>query len=536
MNERLAAMKTKATGSWNGLSKRTKIIGISSFVLTILALSLFLYTSNKVTFVPIYSDLKEAESGDILAVIKEKGIEVEVSPDGSTISVPEEVAAELKVELAAQGLPKSGQIDYEAFSGFGMTDRQFGLVERDQVQKEIQALIENISGVEQADVVITLPKESVWLNDDEATATASIVIHTEPGLQLEKEQINGLYHLIAKSVPNLPVEEIVIMDSSFQAYDYNTTGTEEDSSSLTAHQQQRQIQKDIERDIQRQLQTMLGTVLGHNHVVVSVFSSVDFTKEQREEKLVEPVQDGEGLDISIQRIQESYSGEGATPDAVAGTGETDIAGYPSTEGSQNSEYEKLNETINKEVNRISKQIVAAPYEVRDLTIHVGVEPPKADDPASLTPEIQAEIENILKQTVATALSANEVKPTDEELDKKITVVAQEFQGGVDPTAQQQEETTNQLLLYAAIALAVAAIAGLAYMFFRRKKARRLAEEEEARELEMKERLASIGFDDLGSFDKPETAETIKKQRLEDLANERPEEFVGLLRAWIAEQN
>ena len=67
--------------------------------------------------------------------------------------------------------------------------------------------------------MITLPEESIWLTDGEQTASA-ICCYTYPrGTELSQAQINGLYHLISKSVPRLPVENIVIMNQHMQALD-----------------------------------------------------------------------------------------------------------------------------------------------------------------------------------------------------------------------------------------------------------------------------------------------------------------------------
>src|SRR5690606_8211454 len=131
------------------------------------------------------------------------------------VSVPAEQVSNLKVSLAADGIPESGNVNYSIFSenmGLGMTDRHFDVVERDAMQNELAGLIKQIDGVNEANVMITLPKENIWITEEEQVATASIVVKGDPGFQLDQKQVNGLYHLISKSVPSLPAEEIVIMD------------------------------------------------------------------------------------------------------------------------------------------------------------------------------------------------------------------------------------------------------------------------------------------------------------------------------------
>ena len=61
----------------------------------------------------------------------------------------------------------------------------------------------------------------------------------------------------------------------------------------------------------------------------------------------------------------------------------------------NGDYEKVEETINNEVNRIRKEIVESPYKIRDLGIQVMVEPPEAENPNSLPQERVDDITNML---------------------------------------------------------------------------------------------------------------------------------------------
>ena len=89
-------------------------------------------------------------------------------------------------------------------------------------------------------------------------ASASIVLNTKPGYEFEQNQIKALYQLVSKSVPNLPTDNIVIMNQNFEYFDLNNKNNS--SGSIFANQQE--VKKEIERDIQRQVQSMLGTIMG----------------------------------------------------------------------------------------------------------------------------------------------------------------------------------------------------------------------------------------------------------------------------------
>ncbi|WP_017378984.1 flagellar basal-body MS-ring/collar protein FliF [Paenisporosarcina sp. TG-14] len=556
MKEMLLVNKNKLKDVWGSFSGRTRGSIITSFFATLIILFVIVFLSSQTNFNPLYSNLAPAEAGEIKTAIEEQGIAVQVSTDGKTISVPNEELANLKVSLAAEGIPKNGNVDYGVFSenmGLGMTDRHFDVVERDAMQNELAYLIKQIDGVAEANVMITLPKENIWITDEEQVASASVVIKGDPSFQLDQKQINGLYHLISKSVPNLPSEEIVIMDQNGQVFEIQDE-TQLDTT-LSVYQQQREIKKDIEKDIQSELQQMLGLTLGRDKVVVSVMASIDFTKEKREENLVEPVNEetNEGIDISVERIVESYSSEGTAFEDTTGTGETDIANYPGVGGIGNSESERTEDRINREVNRINRQIELSPYVIDDITINVGVEPPDPEDLASLTQENIADIRRLLKNAVSTSLSMNETKATDEELDNRISVFATAFQGKVDVGVVEPEEflllntISNKHLMFIGAGIALLLVILIVVLMFRRRKRENMEDDysfdmfeqpstqvnegtvtkvtQDGKEVKVDEDV------DLSEFNSNENP---KRKKIEKLAKGRPDDFAKLVRSWMAE--
>ena len=547
MKEKLLVYNNKLKDSWGSFSPKVKWLVVGGFVTTLIVLFAFVFLNSRTTYDALYTNLSPAEAGEIKTAIEEQGIPVEVSADGKTIKVPNEEVANLKVNLAAEGIPKNGNVNYSIFSenmGLGMTDRHFDVVERDAMQNELANLIKQIDGVTEANVMITLPKENVWITEDEQVASASVVITGDPTFQLDQKQINGLYHLISKSVPSLPPEQIVIMDQNgqvFEILDENQLDT-----TLSVYQQQREIKNDIERDIQRELQQMLGLLLGQDKVVVSVMASVDFTKEKREEHLVEPVdvENNEGIDISVERIVESFSSEGATVDDATGAGETDIANYPGIVGSGNSESDKTEERINREVNRINRQIELSPYVLNDITINVGVEPPTPGDVASLTQQNIDDISNLLTNAVSTNLSMNGIQVTQAGLADRISVFATEFQGKPVASSEEPEESLlslnnipNNVLIMIAAGIALLLIVLILVLVLRRRKRKNVEEEDEfgfemfdqtlSKVKQAEEEEEEIDLSNIGS-------KNPKRKTIEKLAQGRPEDFAKLLRSWMAD--
>ncbi|KAA0547941.1 flagellar basal body M-ring protein FliF [Bacillus sp. BGMRC 2118] len=528
MNEKLQMNLNKVKEFWKNRSVAQKGMMIGSLLLFVIIIAAVSMASSKVNFVPLYSNLTTAEIGEIKAQLDGRGIKSEVAENGTSILVPEEVVDTLKVELAAEGFPNSGSIDYKFFSqnaGFGMTDNEFNVLKLEAMQTELADLMKGIDGVQDAKVMINLPQESVWMSDTPEQASASIVLDTKPGYKFQEQQIQALYNLVSKSVPNLPTENIVIMNQMFEYFDLKN---QDGANSAYTFDSQYQIKKQIEKDIQRQVGQMLGMMMGQDKVVVSVTADVDFSQENREENLVTPVnpENMEGIAVSVERITETFTGDGAAAGGVAGAGETDIPNYATgTEGS-NGDYEKIEERINNDVNRIRKEIVESPYKVRDLGIQVMVEPPNAEE--GLTPEAVADIEQILGTIVRTSIAKDENQPelTEEEIASKVAVSVQELKGKTDFTTATTEPVIPMWVYIAAGALLVIIIL-LVILLVRKKK------KTTDTEFSFDETAAAIHVQDINAEHEKES--DVIKQQLEKLAKEKPGDFAKLLRTWIAEE-
>jgi len=531
MKEKIQQYWQKLKTAWSRRSRRQKGILIASVLVFITAVSLLIFFTTRTPLVPLYKDLTPAETGSIKEMLDARGIKSEIADGGTTIKVPKDQADALKVELAAEGLPKSGSIDYSFFSekaGLGITDNEFNVIKLDAMQTELENLIKSIDGIRDAKVMINLPEKGIFVNDKEEEASASIVLQTEPGYNFDQKQIRALYTLVSKSVPNLPTDNIVIMDQNFNYLEME----DENSSNTAGFANQYAIKKEIEKDIQKQVQSMLSMLMGPGKAVVSVTADIDFTQEKREENLVEPVdkENMEGIAISAQRISESYTGNGA---AAGGTPQaednTEPLGSTYLEGRNGEgEYEKTEETINYEVNRIRREIIESPYKIRDLGIQVIAEPPEGEGADPL--EIEDSIRQILSTIVRTSIDKDTIDQplTDDEISQKIAVTVQPLLG--NPADEPQAESRIPLWAYIVGAALLIALIVLAVLYIRR---RRREEEEEAlaaaEDVNREEAPAEVP-----EIEGKESETSLRRKQIEKMAKEQPEEFAKLLRTWLSE--
>ncbi|RSK27025.1 flagellar basal body M-ring protein FliF [Bacillus sp. HMF5848] len=528
MNEKLQQALNKASSFWNGRSSGQKgmIIGSVILAFTVIAVSSVLAT--RANMVPLYSNLSPAETGQIKATLDSRGIQSEITQQGTTILVPEQVADTLLVELAAENIPDSGNIDYSFFgqnAGFGLGQNEFDVLKVEAVQTELSKLIKSIEGINDANVMITMPEQGVFVSDTQGEASASIVINTKTGYKFDQAQINSLYHLVSKAVPNLPTDNIVIMNQFFEYFTQESSNGNYQASNLI--ETQLQVKKQIEEDIEKQVIQMLGLMMGRDKVMASVTANLDFTQEKSEATLVEPVdsESMEGIAISVERITESYTG--GTPDASgpADFGETDTANqYVGADGSSNGDYERVEERINNDVNRIRKEIVESPYKVTDLGIQVIVEPPTADDLTSLPQERIDDIEKILTTIVKTTLA--DTTMTAEQVQEKVVVSVGQFNGKPEfiPTNTLPSVPTWVYIVGAAGIIFVVALLVIVL------RSRRKEPIDTAASTVVEG--TTIDIPDVNA--EKETEGSMRRKQLEKMAKEKPEDFAKLLRSWIAE--
>ncbi|UFJ42124.1 flagellar M-ring protein FliF [Brevibacillus humidisoli] len=527
MNERLALYRERIKAKWSELGSRQKwLIGFTALFLLI-SLALYIFFASQPVYVSLYDQrLSEQEIGIIKQELDSNQIPYRVTGGGTRIEVPQVMAQDIIVDLAAQGIPSEAGISAEIFSStgsFGITDRQFDVLKKDALQQELRKMLERVNGVRTAQVMITLPEENLFVTETPEEATASVIVDVEPGTRLNQGQIKALHYLVSRSVENLPIENITITDQYSNLLEINET--DGSSGSMPLYEQQEKIRSDYERKIQQDLYNLLGTIMGRDKVIVHAAVKMNFAKENRVENLVEPVdqENNEGIIISAEQLSKTFSGQGAPPGGVAGTGENGVPGYPGgDQQGSTSEYEELSERVNREVNRITRNITESPYQVEDISINIGVEPPAG---GQLDPQTVENIRQILRNVVFVTLSDRNRELTQAELDQRISVFERQFDGKV---AIEQQSALNPYILYGVGALALLAIAAVAYLVIRRR--RQANQEEELPDLPAPE---PSEIPDL-EYSEDSDGVVVRKQ-LEKLARSKPEEFVTLLRTWLAEE-
>lgn len=536
MNDALVRYREAFQRFWNQYSKRQRLLFIGAFILSVATIALLVFQFSKTEYSVAFTDLNPTDAANVKGYLESASIPYKLSVDGRTIGVPSTMVSSVKIDVASQGLVTNGSIGYEIFrdnmNSWSMTDSQFDVLKADARAGEIQRLINQMNGVSSSEVLINVPEPSVFINAGgiEQQSSASVVVNFMPGFPPDQAKIDTIYNLVARSVPNLTLDNVTISDQNGELLPSSKLGGGAGASAGQIEQQLR-LKKQFELELQRNIMNFLAPLLGKEDVIVSVFSTLNFDQKKSHQQLVTPVNEDTGLGIPISREvnEQSATSTGGELGGTAGTGETDIPGYPGMTSQGNTESESSNVIENFEINRITNEIISSPYIVQDLAVTVGINSDPAS-PQAVPPETVQQVQRSLMSIVGTSLANNGQTLTEDQLLNKVSVITRSFNGGTNVAVQG---SGNQTLLYALAGAAVMAlIAGGAFFLLRRRKAKE--EAELARQAELELAAGAPVPEVVLDIENPANDNQIRKQ-LEQLARKRPEEFTNLLRTWLLEE-
>lgn len=321
-------------------------------VLILTGLFSFVYFINQQDYGILFSNLTSEDAAGIVTKLKEKKISYQISPSQDVISVPTDKVSELRLELAAVGLPHGGGVGFEIFDNktLGATEFEQQLNYRRALQGELARTINSLDEIKQCRVHIALPKDSLFV-DQQKKATASVTIKLKDGRKLTPPQIEGIGHLVASSVEGLSSNDVMIIDSQGNVLSKNHD--ESKTSHLSASEAE--YQRNIEKNLAGQIQSMLENVVGKGKAVVRVNTELDFKVMEKTEEIYDP-------ESPVVRSSQKQS------DRQFGLSRTS----PGTTAS-GPDKEKTEEIVNYEINKTISKTVMPVGDIKKMSIAVLVD-------------------------------------------------------------------------------------------------------------------------------------------------------------------
>ena len=163
----------------------------------------------------LFSNFTDRDGGAITAELDKLNIKHKFSENGGAILVPTEQVHDARLKLAAQGLPKGGNVGFELMENQKLGVSQF--LEQVNYQRalegELARSIQSLAAVENARVHLALLKPSVFVRDQQKP-TASVLLTLHPNRMLDPAQTAAIVHLVASSVPELMPANVTVVDQA----------------------------------------------------------------------------------------------------------------------------------------------------------------------------------------------------------------------------------------------------------------------------------------------------------------------------------
>lgn len=341
---------SKLSAGFASLAPARKVSLLVAAVVTLAGIGLLVYWTGQVEYRVLFSNLSGEDAGNIVSKLQEKKVPYKLSSTGDAISVPAEKVAELRLEMATAGLPQGGGVGFEIFDNktLGSTEFEQQLNYRRALQGELSRTINSLEEIQMSRVHLALPKESLFL-ERQKKATASVTVKLKQGKTLRSSQVEGIVHLVASSVEGISPEDVIIVDSRGNIL--STAQTDSKLAKMTNAQVD--YQRSQERDMGARIQSLLENVVGKGKAVVRVSATMDFRITEKTEENYDP-------ESPVVRSVKRQTEKTALP--TTGKAISDGPGR-----------EKLDETINYEINRVVNKTVMPVGEIQKISVAVLID-------------------------------------------------------------------------------------------------------------------------------------------------------------------
>ncbi|HXJ96869.1 MAG TPA: flagellar basal-body MS-ring/collar protein FliF [Terriglobia bacterium] len=202
------------TTFFKGLTRRQRVILGSSVALAAIALYAFVSLMGSGEYQTLYTNLSPDEGANLVQHLAARGITAQLSSDGTSLSVAAGKAARARLDLAAEGLPRSGHLGFEIFDKPNWAGSDF--VEQVNYQRalegELEKTIESMSGIEAVRVHLAMAHDSLF-TEQQRDAKAAVMVKLHPGARLSDDDLSAITFLVSSAVDNMKPEDVRVMDA-----------------------------------------------------------------------------------------------------------------------------------------------------------------------------------------------------------------------------------------------------------------------------------------------------------------------------------
>lgn len=373
---------------------------------------------------PLYSNLDASQASQIARVLDEAGVNFTVEPETGMVLVPTNEIHEARMKVAAAdviGPQDTGYLILDQEQELGTSQFMETARYHRAIEGELAKTIASLKPVRNARVLLAIPKQSVFVRDGRKPS-ASVFVELMSGLELERQQVKSIMHLVANSVPEMKAEDVTVVNQSGALLsDF------EDDSNIGETEKQFQFSQKVESELLEKVQKILMPVLGETEFNAQVAAEVDFTWVEQTEEMYNPDLPAIRSEETLEEIR-AGGDEGGIPGALANQ-PPDPAAAPEEAVGEDGEAapvinrQRTQATRNYELDRTISHTRHPVGRISRLTVAVVLDNRKVINPE--TGEVQTipwEDESLLRfnQLIRDAIGFNNIRGD------RVTVINEPF--------------------------------------------------------------------------------------------------------------
>ena len=262
------------------------------------------FTMQKPDMTTLFASLPESEKSAVIQTLKQNGVDVSLNPSTGEVVVPLDAYHQARMLLAAEGLPASVPDGYQSLGDMPMgTSRSVEAIKiKQSLEAELARSVNFISGISSARVHLAIPEKTVFAREL-ALPSASVFVKLSNGRSLGRQQVQSIVHLVASSVPNLPAENITVVDQFGELLSKPSS----DVGSSVSNEQMSQTMR-LGEIYRSRVISLLTPMVGAGNLKAEINVDMNFTKSQTTTESVDPK--GNAL-----RSEQTSLDESANPEA-----------------------------------------------------------------------------------------------------------------------------------------------------------------------------------------------------------------------------
>ena len=498
----------------------------------------------------LYSDLDLRDAAAMADLLDKAHVPHALGAGGSAISVPQNLVAQARLDMARAGLPGGGSIGYEIFDrGDGLTASQFqqDINQTRALEGELARSIRVMRGVRSARVHLVLAKHEPFSQEQQA-AQASVLLTMTGAARLDRDGVQAVLNLVAAAVPGLKSDNIAIIDDRGELL--ARAGQPSDGTQAATKDELRLA---TETRLSHAVEQLLEGSLGVGHVRAEASVAMNFDQTRETDEKFDP-------DGQVARSTQSVTDTNKSTEKQATVSVQNNLPNPDSSGSAaGTQSQRQEETTNYEVGKTTRIVVHDDPQLSRISLAVmvdGITTTASDGKPTWQERSPDELARI--STLARSVIGFDAKRGD-----TVDVVSMRFNSAADPPATvphglfglvlEKDDVIRaaQLGLFAILALIVVfAVLRPAALRLSASPAGRLTDTSNTNPIGLHSGshnpagllggpaapaglLTDESMINIGNVDGQIRASSIR--RIADLVEKHPEESLAIVRGWMSQE-